>query len=101
MAKKSSIAKQKRREKKVASRWEQRQSLKKIIKNINTPDEERFAAIDKLNSLPRDSSPTRLRNRCSFTGRPRGFLRKFGLSRHCFREMASFGMIPGVTKASW
>jgi small subunit ribosomal protein S14 len=101
MAKKSSIAKQKRREKIVASRWEQRQALKKTIKDLNTSDEERFAAIDKLNGLPRDSCPVRLRNRCSLTGRPRGFLRKFGLSRHCFREMASFGLIPGVTKSSW
>ncbi|SCA63796.1 30S ribosomal protein S14 [Chlamydiales bacterium SCGC AG-110-P3] len=101
MAKKSSIAKQKRREKLVALKWDQRQALKTKIKDPDISEEERFDAIDELNKLPKNSSKIRLRNRCSMTGRPRGFLNKFKLSRHTFREMASFGLVPGVTKSSW
>lgn len=101
MAKKSSIAKQKRRERMVKLKWEKRQELKKKIKNLNLSEEEREEARMKLNKLPRNSSPVRLRNRCQLTGRPRGFLRKFKMSRLCFRELSSFGMIPGITKASW
>lgn len=101
MATKSSIAKQKRREKLVNLKWEKRQHLKKIILDMNKSEEERQDAKIALNKLPRNSSPVRLRNRCQLTGRARGFLRKFKLSRLCFREMANTGMIPGITKASW
>lgn len=101
MATKSSIAKQKRRERSVNLKWEKRQSLKKIILDMNRSEEDRQDAKIALNKMPRNSSPVRLRNRCQLTGRARGFLRKFKLSRLCFREMASNGMIPGITKASW
>src|SRR5271154_1016327 len=101
MATKSSIAKQKRREKSVNLKWEKRQRLKKIILDMNKSEEERQDAKIALNKMPRNSSPVRLRNRCQLTGRARGFLRKFKLSRLCFREMASNGLIPGITKASW
>ena len=85
----------------VALKWDKRQQLKKTILNLSTSEEERFDAVVALNKLPKNSSPTRLRNRCQITGRARGFLRKFKLSRLCFREMANMGMIPGVVKASW
>jgi len=101
MAKKSAIYKQKRREKLVKRNWEKRQNLKQKVKDANIGEEERMDAQIKLNKMKRDSSPTRLRNRCRLTGRPRGFLRKFQISRLVFREMASSGLIPGVTKASW
>lgn len=101
MATKSSIAKQKRRERSVNLKWEKRQNLKKVILDMNKSEEERHDAKIALNKMPRNSSPVRLRNRCQLTGRARGFLRKFKLSRLCFREMASNGLIPGITKASW
>lgn len=101
MAKKSSVEKQKRREEMVRRKWDKRQELRKIAKDINRTEEERFEARIALNKMPRDSSPCRLKNRCQLTGRARGFLRKFQLSRLCFRELASNGMIPGVVKASW
>ena len=101
MAKKSSVEKQKRRERLVKLKWNQRQELKQKIYNLHLSDEERLEARIALNKMPRNSSPIRLRNRCQMTGRPRGFLRKFKLSRLTFRELASMGMIPGVTKASW
>ncbi|MDN3506914.1 MAG: 30S ribosomal protein S14 [Simkaniaceae bacterium] len=98
---KALVAKQARREKMVDLKWEERQRLKKIVRSINVSDEERMDAQDKLNKLPRNSSPVRLRNRCKLTGRPRGYLRKFQMSRICFRELANNGTIPGVFKASW
>lgn len=101
MAKKSSVEKANRRKRLVNLKWEKRQTLKKQAKDVNATEEEREAARVALNKMPRDSSPVRLRNRCTFTGRARGFLRKFGVSRLCFREMASQGLIPGVTKSSW
>ncbi len=101
MAKKSSIAKQKKREKLVKTKWQKRAKLKAVILDMTRPIEERLTAVDNLNKMPKNSSPIRLRNRCQFTGRARGFLRKFGLSRICFREMASQGLIPGIVKASW
>lgn len=101
MATKSSIAKQKRREKLVNLKWNKRQELKKIIVDMDKSDEERLAAKITLNKMPRNSSSVRLRNRCQFTGRARGYLRRFKMSRLCFREMANFGLIPGVVKASW
>ncbi len=101
MATKSSIAKQKRRKRLVDLKWEKRQKLKKIVRDLRHSDEERLQAQNQLNKMPKNSSPVRLRNRCMFTGRARGFLRKFGMSRLCFREMANNGYLPGVTKASW
>lgn len=101
MATKSAIAKQKRRERLVQLKWEKRQQLKKVILDLDKSEEERAAAKIALNKLPRNSSPVRLRNRCQFTGRARGCLRKFKLSRLCFREMANSGILPGVFKASW
>ena len=101
MARKSSVVKQQRRERMVASRYTQRQELKKIISDPQRSFEEKQQAMITLNKLPRDSSPVRLRNRCQLTGRCRGYLRKFGLSRLCFRELAHLGYIPGIFKASW
>lgn len=101
MAKTSSIAKQKKRERMVALKWDKRQQLKKTILDLSVSEEERFAAVTALNKLPKNSSPVRLRNRCQITGRSRGCLQKFKLSRICFREMANSGLIPGVYKASW
>ena len=85
----------------VKNKWEKRKALKTAILDMNKTIEERLAAVDALNKMPKNSSPIRLRNRCQFTGRSRGFLRKFKLSRLCFREMASQGLIPGIVKASW
>lgn len=101
MAKKSSIAKQKKRERMVEQKFDKRKQLKEAILDMNKTVEERLAAVDALNKLPKNSSPIRLRNRCQFTGRSRGFLRKFKLSRLCFREFALQGLIPGIVKASW
>ena len=85
----------------VKTKWEKRQALKQVILDMTKPIEERLNAVDALNKMPKNSSPIRLRNRCQLTGRSRGFLRKFKLSRLCFREMANQGLIPGVVKASW
>ena len=101
MAKKSSMEKQKRRERMVKLKWDKRQELRKKAADIHASEEERQAARIALNKMPRDSAVIRLRNRCQLTGRARGFMRKFKLSRLCFREMASMGFIPGVTKSSW
>lgn len=101
MAKKSRIAKAEKIKRLVAKYAEKRATLKAIIRNPNSTDEEREAALYKLQDLPRNSSPVRIRNRCAITGRPRGYLRKFGLSRIKFRELALRGEIPGVRKASW
>jgi small subunit ribosomal protein S14 len=101
MATKTWIAKQKKRERLVQLKWDKRQSLKKIILDMNKSEEERNSAKIALNKMPRNSSPVRLRSRCQLTGRSRGVLKKFKLSRLCFREMANSGMIPGVVKASW
>ena len=101
MAKKSSVEKQKRRERTVKLKWEKREELRKQASDIHASEEERHAARIGLNKLPRDANPIRLRNRCALTGRARGFMRKFKLSRLSFREMALNGLIPGVTKSSW
>lgn len=101
MAKKSSIAKERKRERLVKQKFDKRKALKEIILDMSRNIEDRLAAVDALNKMPKNSSPVRLRNRCQFTGRSRGFLRKFKLSRLCFREMASQGLIPGIVKASW
>ena len=101
MARKSSISKQERRQKMVNDKWGKRQALKKIIVDPLKTEEEKAEAVIKLNKMPKNSSYVRLRNRCQMTGRCRGYMRKFQLSRLCFRELASSGYIPGVTKASW
>lgn len=101
MATKAWMAKQRRRERLVKLKWDKRQSLKKTVLDMNKSDEERQAAKMQLNKMPRNSSPVRLRSRCQLTGRSRGVLKKFKLSRLCFREMANNGLIPGVVKASW
>jgi small subunit ribosomal protein S14 len=101
MAKKSSVEKQKRRERTVKLKWNKRQALKAKAADLMLSEEERQEARIALNKMPRDSSVIRLRNRCQLTGRPRGYLRRFKLSRLTFREMASMGLLPGITKASW
>ncbi len=101
MAKKSSIARNKKRARLIEVYRERRAELKAIFKDPNASPEARDEAFRRLNALPRDSSPTRYRNRCEMTGRPRGFYRKFGLSRIALREMARRGELPGVTKSSW
>ena|SRR5579872_638180 len=101
MAKKSSIARQKKRERLVQLNWDKRQALKKMVIDPNKSEEERFEAQMALSKMRRDTCPVRLRNRCQLTGRSRGFLKKFKLSRLCFRELANSGYIPGIVKASW
>ncbi len=101
MAKTSMIMRELKREKLVAKYAKKRAELKAIIRSINSSDEERSAAQFKLNSLPRDSSPSRQRNRCAITGRPHGVYRQFGLGRNKLRQAAMNGEIPGLTKASW
>jgi Ribosomal protein S14 len=101
MAKKSKIVREKKLLKTIQKYADKRAELKKIINNPNTPIEERDLAVDQLDRLPKSSSRIRLRNRCFITGRPRGVIRRFKLSRLSFREMALNGEIPGVTKASW
>ncbi len=101
MAKQSMIQRELKREKLVARYAKKRTALKATIRNINSTDDEREAAQAKLNAMPRDSSPSRQRNRCAITGRPHGVYRKFGLGRNKLREAAMKGEIPGLTKASW
>ena len=101
MAKSSMIQRELKREKLVQKYAAKRTKLKAIVRDLNTDDEERLIAQAKLNALPRDSSPSRVRNRCSITGRPHGVYRKFGLGRNKLREAAMKGEIPGLTKASW
>ena len=101
MAKKSMIQRELKREKLVKRYAAKRDALKEIIRSPKSTDGERAAAQAKLNALPRDSSPSRLRSRCAITGRPHGVYRKFGLGRNKLREAAMKGEIPGLTKASW
>ena len=101
MAKKGMVNRELKREKTVAKYAEKRAELKATISNVNATEEERFEAMLKLQALPRNASPVRLRNRCGLTGRPHGYFRKFGLSRINFREKAVKGEIPGITKSSW
>ena len=101
MAKKSKIVREKKIMRNVAKYSKKRAELKSIISNPNTSIEEREAAVINLDKLPKSSSAIRIRNRCFITGRPRGVIRRFKLSRLSFREMALNGEIPGVTKASW
>ena len=101
MAKTSKVVKNEQRKEIVARYAEKRAALKATVLSVTASEDEKAAAAAKLRKLPRDSSATRIRNRCSMTGRPRAFIRQFGLSRVTFREMALQGLIPGVRKASW
>jgi len=101
MAKTSSIEKNKRRRKMAKQYASRRSKLKAIAQNKTLPMEERFAATLKLAELPRNSSKTRIRNRCELTGRPRAYYRKHKLSRIALRELGSKGLIPGLVKSSW
>jgi small subunit ribosomal protein S14 len=101
MAKKGTIQKNLNRGKLVKQYVTKRKTLKSIVMNKTASIEDRFEAQLKLAQLPRNSAKIRLRNRCAITGRPRGFYRKFKLSRIMLREMANFGLLPGVKKASW
>jgi small subunit ribosomal protein S14 len=101
MAKTSKIVRNAQRRELIDRHAAKRKDLRAKIKNPLTSQDEREAAYAAIRKLPRDSSPTRYRNRCAMTGRPRAYLRQFGLSRITFREMALNGLIPGVTKASW
>jgi small subunit ribosomal protein S14 len=101
MAKKSSIEKNKKRERLAKQYAAKRQRLKAIAEDDQLPMEERFTARLKLAELPRNSSKVRIRNRCELSGRPRGVYRKFKLSRIALRALASTGQIPGMVKASW
>jgi small subunit ribosomal protein S14 len=101
MAKKSSIEKNSRR-RRLSKKYSGRRSrLKAVARDKSKPMEERFAATLKLAELPRNSSPTRIRNRCELSGRPRGFYRKLKLSRIALRDLGSRGLIPGLVKSSW
>ena len=101
MAKKSSIEKNKKRERMAKQYSAKRSRLKAIADNEDLPMEERFAARLKLAELPRNSAKVRIRNRCEITGRPRAVYRKFKLSRIALRDLASTGQIPGMVKSSW
>jgi small subunit ribosomal protein S14 len=101
MAKLALINRQAKREKLVAKFKAKREALMKIIDDQSVSEEERYQARLKLQALPRNANPTRLRNRCAITGRPRGTFRKFGLGRIKLREIAMRGEVPGLVKASW
>lgn len=101
MAKVSMIYREHKRKKEVKRQAGKREQLKKIIADPKSSDEAKREAVVKLNKLPRNGSPIRLRNRCALTGRPHGYYRKFGLSRNKLREAAMRGDVPGLVKASW
>ena len=101
MATTAKIAANDRRKKVVKLHRQRREELKKQCRNLKASAEDRQQASFELAKLPRDASPTRLRNRCIMTGRPRGYYRKFGLSRIALRDLALRGELPGVVKASW
>ncbi len=101
MAKASAVARNKKRQRMSEKFSGKRARLKAIATDRNASMEDRFAAQLKLAELPRNSSRVRIRNRCNLTGRPRGYHRKFGLSRIAIRQLSSFGQVPGVTKSSW
>ena len=100
MAKRSMLEREKKRKKIVDSHIKRRLELRKISLDMSITPEERFSARQELAKLPKNSSPNRLRNRCSVTGRPRGYMRYFGLSRITFRKLALEGELPGVRKGS-
>lgn len=101
MAKKSMTEKNARRERIVKRYAAKRAALKELIRNPKTSDDERASAQQKLQALPKDANPIRVRNRCAITGRTRGFYRKFGLGRTKLRETTMRGEVPGLRKASW
>ena len=101
MAKKSMVEREKKRERMVKQYAAKRAALKDVINDESKPMEERFRATLKLAELPRNSSPTRLHNRCQLTGRPHAYYRKMKISRIMLRELGSFGQIPGLVKSSW
>jgi small subunit ribosomal protein S14 len=101
MAKKSMIERQRRRQKSVLQHAAKRAKLREILRSPKSTDEQKDAARLRLQALPRDASPVRLRNRCSVSGRSQGYYRKFGLGRNMLREAAMRGEIPGLSKASW
>lgn len=101
MAKKSAIERNLKRRRMIDSASRKRAELKKRASDRELSFEERLEVQDKLNKLPRNSSSVRYRNRCGLTGRPRGYYRKFDLSRIALRELGNFGQIPGLIKASW
>ena len=101
MAKKSAIEKNEKRRKLVAKYAGKRAALRTMAKDMSLPPEERFKARLKLNELPKNGAGTRLRTRCAVSGRPRGYYRKFGISRIALRELGSKGQLPGVVKSSW
>ena len=101
MAKLAVVLREKKRRQTVAKFKVRRQALLEVIRSAKASDEDRDAARAKLQKLPRDASPSRLRNRCAITGRPRGVYRKFGLGRNKLRDLAMRGEVPGVIKASW
>jgi len=101
MAKLSLINREQKRRFLVKKYAKKREALLSVANSTKASDEERAAARHKLQELPRNANPTRLRNRCAITGRPRGFFRKFGLSRNKLREIAMRGEVPGIVKASW
>lgn len=101
MAKKSMVAREHKRKKLVLKYDTKRKAIREIIRDPNATYEQKEAAHLQLQKLPRDSSATRMRNRCAITGRPHGYYRKFGLSRNKLREATMRGDVPGVVKASW
>ena len=101
MAKKSAVERNQKRARLAKRYAAKRAELKAIARNQELPVDERFAAQLKLAALPRNAAPTRVRNRCEVTGRPRGFYRKLRMSRIALRELASNGLIPGMVKSSW
>lgn len=101
MASKAKIAQNEYRKKMTAKYAALRAELKEIIRSPKSSDEEKIEAQEKLQKLPRNSTPVRIRNRCAVTGRPRAYYRKFGLSRIALRELGHRGEVPGLTKSSW
>ena len=101
MAKKSMIIRERKRAATVKRYAARRAEYKRVIRDPNSTDDERELAQFKLQALPRNASPVRMRNRCAVSGRPKGFYRKFGLGRNKLREAAMRGEIPGLSKASW
>ncbi len=101
MAKTSAVERNRKRQRLVKKFASRRNRLKAIARDNSVPAEERFAARLKLAELPRNSAPVRVRNRCELSGRPRGYYRKFKISRIALRDLASMGQIPGMLKSSW
>ena len=100
MAKQSMIQREKKRERLIAKHQNKRESIKEELKTVSS-FQDRLALYKKFERIPRNSSPSRHRNRCWVTGRSRGFYKDFGLSRHVLREMGNDGLIPGLKKSSW